>query len=200
MFLPPYRSGRALLRWAALSLVFLHLIPHNAIATNEDATGGQTRLTIYFGNDRLKKNPTDCSEVFPVERSVPSTRGVAAAALRGLLSGPSPSEREAGYYSMFSTATAGLLKDVRVRGNTAYVDLADFREALPGASSSCGSAEFQAQLSRTLFQFPKVKRVIYAINGSPRTFYAWLGAPCDRTNGYCDPRPFRPRPKPVRSP
>lgn len=106
------------------------------------------------------------------------------------ISGPSPSEREAGYRSIFSLTTSNLLKELRIRGATAYVDLIDFRQTLPGASSSCGSAEFQSQISHTLHQFPKVKRVIYAINGDPRTFYAWMGEPCDKTNGYCDPRPF----------
>ncbi len=190
MLFSPHRNGHILFLRIALFFSCFYLTHQNAIAIDKGAEGAKAKLTVFFGNDLLQKNPTNCSEVFPVERMTPATKKMATAALHNLFSGPSPSEREAGYRSIFSLTTSNLLKELRIRGATAYVDLIDFRQTLPGASSSCGSAEFQSQISHTLHQFPKVKRVIYAINGDPRTFYAWMGEPCDKTNGYCDPRPF----------
>jgi hypothetical protein len=74
---------------------------------------------------------------------------------------------------------------------TAYVDLEDPRDLLAGATSSCGAAEFQSEISTTLRQFPTVERVIFAIEGDPRAFYNWMGEPCGSANDDCDPQPFR---------
>ena len=122
---------------------------------------------------------------------VPKTLGVAAAALRQLFAGPSEAERAAGYRSPFSPATAELLRNVFVEDGTAYVDLNDPRALLPGATSSCGAAEFNTAIERTLLQFPTVSRVILAIEGDPKVFYDWMGQDCDRTNDQCDSAPFR---------
>jgi hypothetical protein len=82
---------------------------------------------------------------------------------------------------------------VFVEQGTAYVDLHDLRERLSGATSSCGAAEFQTQVERTLRQFPTVRRVILAIDGEPRRFYEWMEQDCDLTNDRCDAAPFRER-------
>ncbi len=107
------------------------------------------------------------------------------------MAGPSDGERAAGYRSPFSAATAGLLKRMRIEHGTAYVDLHDPRALLAGATSSCGAAEFQMQVERTLRQFPTVRRVILAIDGEPRAFYAWMGQDCDSSNDHCNAVPFR---------
>ena len=130
--------------------------------------------------------------VFPVIRTLPRTVAVATAALRGLFAGPTPDERQAAYSSLFSSATAGLLKRVRIASGTAYVDLHDPRDLLSGATSSCGAAQLRTQLDRTLRQFPSVERVRYAIDEDPRAFYEWLNEPCAAANDHCDPRPFHP--------
>jgi spore germination protein GerM len=149
------------------------------------------RFKVYFSNDRLMSDATDCLAVFGVDRSVPMTSSIATAALQSLFRGPSSQERAEGYRSFFSETTAGLLKRVRVEAKTAYVDLEDIRQALSGATSSCGSAEFHSQIERTLLQFPAIEQVIYAIKGDPRTFYEWMNEPCSRTNDDCNPAPFR---------
>jgi len=152
-----------------------------------------TLLRVYFNNERLATKPDDCAIVFELRREVPKTEAVAAAALRQLFAGPSAAERAAGYRSPFSSATAGLLKRVFIEHGTAYVDLNDPRPLLPGATSSCGAAEFNIQIERTLRQFTTVRRVILAIDGEPRRFYEWMGQSCDLTNDQCDPAPFRRR-------
>jgi hypothetical protein len=79
---------------------------------------------------------------------------------------------------------------VRIADRTAYVDLHDLRQLIPGATTSCGSAEFFAQVEATLKQFPTVYRVIFAIEGKPRLFYEWMEMACDETNDYCNDSRF----------
>ena len=100
-------------------------------------------------------------------------------------------ERADGYRSPFSAASAGLLRRVLIEHGTAYVNLNDPRALLDGATSSCGAAEFQTQVERTLRQFPTVRRVILAIDGEPRRFYEWMGQDCDLSNDQCDAGPLR---------
>lgn len=67
-----------------------------------------------------------------------------------------------------------MLRSVRLSQGIASIDFRDFRRVIPNASSSCGGALLLAQLNRTATQFPTVRRAIYSINGSRRTFYEWL--------------------------
>jgi spore germination protein GerM len=168
-----------------------------AAAWPAQARVGTTHLVVYFSNPRLAADVADCAAVVARDREVPRTGAVATAALQQLFAGPTPDEQALGYRSAFSAATAGLLKRVQVRNGTAYVDLHDQRDRLAGATSSCGAAEFQSQVLRTLRQFPSVRRVIFAIEGQPRTFYEWMNESCGPSNDHCDARPFaRPAPPP----
>lgn len=168
-----------------------------ALCATHAATAGTTVLRVYFNHaaraSAAVRPDLDCATVYALPREVPRTQAVADAALRQLFAGPTDSEREAGYRSPFSAATAGLLKRVFIEQGTAYVDLHDLRERLSGATSSCGAAELQTQVERTLRQFPTVRRVILAIDGEPRRFYEWMGQDCDLTNDRCDAAPFRAR-------
>ena len=151
-----------------------------------------TQFAVYFSNDILNPDPTACGTVFPVTRKVPKTKAVARAALSQLFHGPMPAERAQGYHAFFSAQTEMLLKDIKIVNGTAYVDLRDLRQALSGATSSCGSAEFISQVNKTLKQFPTIKRAIYAIEGNPKVFYEWMELECDRTNDNCSTQHFRP--------
>jgi len=163
-----------------------------ALATGPGrAAAATTELRVYFNNAQRAGTDADCAIVFALPRQVPKTEGVAAAALQQLFAGPTDGERAAGYRSPFSGATAGLLKRIRIEHGTAYVDLHDARAQLAGATSSCGAAEFQMQVERTLRQFPTVRRVILAIDGEPRRYYQWMNEDCGLTNDHCDPAPFR---------
>lgn len=159
------------------------------------AAAATTTLRVYFNHAQRAatemRTEADCAIVFERPRQVPKTEAVAAAALRQLFAGPSAAEAADGYRSPFSAASAGLLRRVRIEHGTAYVDLNDPRELLGGATSSCGAAEFQTQVERTLRQFPTVRRVILAIDGEPRRFYEWMGQDCDLSNDQCDAGPLR---------
>jgi spore germination protein GerM len=149
-----------------------------------------TTLKVYFGKEGLGERDGACSEVAAVVRQVPRSQGVARAALQELFRGPTPEEREEGYRSWFSDSTRAILKDVNIADRTAYVDLHDVRQLLPGATSSCGSAEFFAQVEATLKQFPTVDRVVLAIEGQPLLFYDWMDMECAEANDYCDASRF----------
>lgn len=112
-------------------------------------TADITSFAVYFHQGR----PDDPRKVVAVPRSVPKTEAVATAALTELLRGPGEAERKAGYWSMFEGETAGDLKSVRVAGGVAYADFLDFRELIPNATSSFGSAALLAELDATLQQF-----------------------------------------------
>ncbi len=114
-----------------------------------------------------------CDRVYPRRRWV-RPPAVLAGALRALLAGPTPRERNQGYGGWFSVRTAGLLRSVDLERGVARVDLGDLRRLVPNASSACGSALLLAQLDRTATQFPTVRRVVYSIEGSTKAFYEWL--------------------------
>lgn len=147
-------------------------------------------LKVYFANSG-KSGGIDCSKVFPVERSVSKTLGVARASLNELFKGPTTEEKSQGYTSFFSEKTKAILKNIKIVNGICYVDLEDIRQIIPNASSSCGSAELLAEMETTLKQFPTIKKSIFAISGDPATFYNWLQIGCNQANNFCDKKPFQ---------
>jgi spore germination protein GerM len=143
------------------------------------------RLKVYFSKDDPDAKDTACDHVVAVNRQVPRTTAVARAALQELFAGPTREERELGFHSWFSESTRNMLQDIKISRRTAYVSLADIRQLIPGATTSCGRSEFLSQIETTLRQFPTVARVVLAINHQPHLFYEWLELECDDTNDYC---------------
>jgi hypothetical protein len=78
------------------------------------------------------------------------------------------------YWSLFSDEMGGMLRRVRVTGDTGLADFRDFRRLVPNATSSYGSAALLADLDARVRQFPTVKRTLYAFNGDAPAVYAWL--------------------------
>ncbi|HEX5708514.1 MAG TPA: GerMN domain-containing protein, partial [Pyrinomonadaceae bacterium] len=160
-------------------------------ATAQNTRARSRTIKLFFSNERLQKWPDRCGEVFAVRRTIPSTPSVAADTLRQLLRGPTRAERRRGYHSWFSARTARALINVRVRGGAAYVNLRDFSRVISGASSSCGSEQFFAQVETTLRQFPSVRKVFYAFDGDPAPFYEWMQLECPDELRACTPASFR---------
>lgn len=158
--------------------------------STEEPTKETMTIKVFFGNE--KKNPGigDCRLVYPVNRTVLKTKAVAKAALNELFKGPTEKEKAQNYVSFFSEKTKSILKSVKIEKETAYVNLVDIRPIVPNASTSCGSAEFLAEIETTLKQFPTVKKVILAIEGKPEAFYEWLQLGCSAQDGLCDEKPF----------
>ncbi|MBU1102233.1 GerMN domain-containing protein [Patescibacteria group bacterium] len=147
-------------------------------------------LKIFFSNSELDPE-ISCNKVFPVEREISETLGLAKAALEELFKGPTEEEKSQGYVSWFSDTTKDILKTVKIENNTAYIDLKDIRQIIPNVSTSCGSAEFLAEVETTLEQFPSVGKVIIAIDGKPSIFYEWIQIGCAKENDFCDETPFK---------
>lgn len=127
-------------------------------------------VKVYFHRGE-RDDPT---KVVAVQRRVPRSPKVATAALTQLLAGPTRSERDAGYWSVFTSATAGALRSVRIADSVGYADFRDLRPLIPSAGSSAGTAAFLAELDATFKQFSTVRRTVYSLNGDVPAFYEWL--------------------------
>ena len=113
----------------------------------------------------------------PAQAADPQAR--LEAAVFGLLGGPTPAEREAGYISLFFEQTALALNSVEIGADgVAIVDFADLRAVLNNGSTSMGSQILLAQLNATVFQVPEVEAVEYRIHGSCDAFWNWLQSTC----------------------
>jgi hypothetical protein len=127
-------------------------------------------VKVYF-----HKGPgADPAELFAVSRTVPRSPMVATAALKQLLAGPTGAERAAGYWSVFSSRTAGMLRSVRIGNGVGHADFRDLTKIIPNASSSTGSAVLMSELDATLKQFGTVKTTVYSTDGKVPPFYEWL--------------------------
>lgn len=134
-----------------------------------------TNIKIFVGNSRLNPNSEDCSKVFAIQRTITETKAVANAALSQLFKGVTDEEKGKDFYSPFSEESRDILIGVNVEKGAAYVNFKEsVKQAVNGASTSCGSEEFFAEIENTLKQFPTVKKVFYAIEGNPSDFYDWM--------------------------
>jgi len=134
--------------------------------------GETMTVKVFFHPDKLDPEWDDCNKVLPVARTIPKAAAVATATLQELLKGPTADEAKE--FSGFGPPeTAGILKSVNIKNGTAYVN---FTERLPvqmgNAATSCGGGFF-AMTDATLMQFPTIKKVIYAVEGSTNDFYEW---------------------------
>jgi spore germination protein GerM len=151
-----------------------------------------TTIKVYFHNERLNPNQEDCRKVFPTDRKVPKTKSVATAALLELFKGVTDEEKAAQFWSWPAEHTRGILKSVNVKNGAAYVNFTKAMYPQMGnATSSCGGGFFPS-VEKTLKQFPTIKKVFYAIDGSPKEFYEWAQVgDCPRELKNCDARNFR---------
>lgn len=150
---------------------------------------------VYYPNREQDPDFTQCNSVFPVQRTIPiapsaTTSDMLKATLQALFAGPTVQEAAAGYASLFSKDTQGILKDVFITDHTAYINLTDIRTVIPNASTSCGGADFFAEVETTVKQFSGITRIIYAIDNTPQTFYEWIQIGCGTENDFCDASPF----------
>ncbi|MEK7580406.1 MAG: GerMN domain-containing protein [Patescibacteria group bacterium] len=148
------------------------------------------KIAIYFNNNQFDPNFSDCGKTYPVFRIINDSVNLPEAALKELFKGPTEQEKEQGYVSWFSPQTEFILKNLKIKNNTVYVDLIDIRPIIPNASSSCGSAEFLSEIENTLKQFPEIEKIIFAINEKPSDFYEWIQVGCDKQLNNCDEKPF----------
>ena len=128
-------------------------------------------VTLYLTCDAAAAGDPGADAAFaPASRRVPRTAGVLEASLRQLVAGPTEEERRAGLSSLFSPASAGILRGVTITDGTAVVDLG---ATVDNASTSAGQLAFRGALDRTVFQFSTVQRIEYRLAGSCDAFWQW---------------------------
>ena len=128
-------------------------------------------IKLYFLNSKTNPNLEDCRKVEPVTRTIPKTKAVANAALVELFKGVTPDEAKRGFVSFTPEETKGIFKSIKIKNKTAYINFNKIvYEQLGKATTSCGSGFF-ASVEKTLFEFPSIKKVLYAIEGNPADFY-----------------------------
>jgi len=169
-------------------LVVLTLL---CLATVSNAQTPQTMtIKLYFA----KNAGGDCpAKVAPVTRTIPKTTAVAKAALDQLFAGPTAEEKAKGFSSDFTDETSSFLKSVNVKNGVAYVNLKDLTTvgSVGNFTTSCGGSNFLGQVEGTLKQFPTIKKVFFAIEGSPRDFYDWMQVgECPKELRKCDASNF----------
>ncbi len=129
--------------------------PQSPGSPSSSPTTGQTRqiaLQAWF---------TRNGKLFETERLVPETKGVASAAISGLLAGPSAAETAAGLRSQIPGGTA--LRGVRI--TSSGIATVDLSSSFVSAATKATMPLRIAQLVYTATQFPTVRGVRFAIDG-----------------------------------
>lgn len=130
-------------------------------------------IKVFFHNEKLNPNQIDCTKVFPTIRTIPKTKAIARAALDELFKGTTREEEAKEFVSFPPENTSDIVKSLNVKGGVAYLNFnKSVYEKLGNTTSSCGGG-FYSTIDATLTQFPTIKKVVYAIEGSTADFYEW---------------------------
>lgn len=131
-------------------------------------------IKVYFLNEKTNPNLEDCRKVEQVMRTIPKTKAVAQAALEEFLKGVNSEESKQGFISFSPEETKGILKSIKIKNKSAYINFnKNVYDQMGNATTSCGGGFFSS-IEKTLYQFPTIKKVFYAIEGSPAEFYDWV--------------------------
>ncbi len=154
-----------------LFCLMLSLTVYASVALGQK--GETMTIKLYFHSDKLDREWDDCNKVYPVTRTIPKTAAVASAALEELLKGPTMDEAKS--FSGFAPPeTNGIVKSVKVKNGAAFVNFTKVvYQQMGNATTSCGGGFF-SMVDATLMQFPTIKKVYYAIDGSTNDFYEWV--------------------------
>ncbi|MGH9021860.1 MAG: GerMN domain-containing protein [Acidimicrobiia bacterium] len=104
-------------------------------------------------------------DLHPIDRVVPNDGAPLRSAMTQLLLGVTPEEASAGLQSAFSAYTAGTLRGVTVRSGVATLDLTAGFESTNNFSTSNLSGVVLSQIEATVFQFPEITGIDFAIEG-----------------------------------
>lgn len=116
----------------------------------------KVKVSVFFNN---KDN--ECESVVAVEREITKVLGIGEASLNELLKGPTEAEKTAGYTTSINSGTT--IKSIKKVGDTVTVDFsAKLDEEVAG---SCKVGSINAQIVKTLTQFPTIKNVVISIEG-----------------------------------
>ncbi|MBU4350775.1 GerMN domain-containing protein [Candidatus Parcubacteria bacterium] len=119
-----------------------------------------TTVKVFFNNSNLDPE-FSCNRVFPTERLVSKTQGIARIALESLFRGSTFKEQEQGFSTSINPGVK--IQELTIENNIARVDFDSQLEFQVGGS--CRVSAIRAQIEQTLKQFPTVNEVIISING-----------------------------------
>ena len=131
-----------------------------------EATARQPRkkeVQVYFWSERdsTDKNPFGISAV----KRMVDGREPARAALQALVRGPSAAEERQGYLSL--SVDGFNIGSLTIRDGTARVNFVATRR-WPGWPGDMSPGRFREAVTRTLKQFPNVRRVVVSVNGDAK--------------------------------
>lgn len=120
-------------------------------------------VRVYFWSERASTgaNPFGVSAV----KRMVDAREPARGAVEALLSGPNASEKKQGYLSL--AVEEFDISALTIKGGTARVNFVASR-AWPGWPGDMSPGRFREAVTRTLKQFPNVRRVVVSVNGDPK--------------------------------
>jgi spore germination protein GerM len=112
----------------------------------------------------------------PVTRVVPNDGEPLRAAITQLLLGVTPDEASAGMQSAFGAYTAGTLRRATIKSGVATLDFTAGFERTNNFSTSHLSGLVLSQIEATVFQFPEITGIEYAIEG--KRWCGWESGDC----------------------
>jgi len=160
-----------------------------ADANQKEAVDMEIRkIVVYYQNPRrMFKEVNDCGIVYGLERNVKISNDEYKQLLDELVMGPSKSEQNLGYESMFSNKTKDLIKSVKIIKDIAYVNFnPELTKLIPNLSASCMSQNFLASINETMKHERNITKVIMGIDGSSEEFYEIVQLGCSKENNFCD--------------
>jgi spore germination protein GerM len=149
-------------------------------------------VRVYFHNEKLNPNQDDCRKVFPTTRTITKTSAVARAALEELFKGTTKDERKREFWSFPAEDTRDIIKSLNIKNKIAFLDFKKVVfEKLGNTTSSCGGG-FYPSIEATLKQFPSIREVVFAVDGSTNDFYEWVQVgECPFSKKICSARNFK---------
>jgi len=118
---------------------------------------------VYFEKPS-QGNSFDCSQVFPVQRTLAETAAIGRASIAELLKGPTDEERAQGFSTSIPAYAA--LNSLVIGDRTAK---ADFTRDLEPGGGSCRVTAIRSQIENTILQFDSVETVVISVKGETDT-------------------------------
>jgi spore germination protein GerM len=155
------KTRKRILMTIALALITLVSVATLPAVSAKAQRKKEVRVYLWRDSASTSANPLG---VTPVKRMVDATQP-ARGALEALLDGPSTAEQSKGYSSLsVEELSIGRLS---IKGGTASVNFVASR-TWAGWPGDLAPGRFREAVTRTLKQFPTVKRVIVSVNGDKK--------------------------------
>jgi spore germination protein GerM len=118
-------------------------------------------VLVFYPNSLLDPQYLDCSNVFPVSKSVHLWQNPEKSSLKILLIGPNEAEKEAGYFTNINDEVT--LNSLVVKDGTM---MANFSNGLnENVAGSCKVINIRSQIEKTLKQFSYVRDIVILVEG-----------------------------------